>query len=165
MLIGKVYRSQSGWSAWWLLWQNGAELARWPVTKSDARQVIASGADSTADYFAKRDRVYLDAGKSGLVAMEIQSINSVQDYVRAMSFLQTHASLNNVALSSANADAIALHVNLKSGITAFRGLMRSSTVLEPLGSVPAKPRNADSPNAVSSTVSDVQMIEKFALKK
>lgn len=165
MLIGKVYRSQSGWSAWWLLWQDGAELARWPVTKPDARQVIATGADNTADFFAKRDRVYLNAGKSGLVAMEIQSIENVQDYVRMMSFLQTHASVNNVALNSASPNNVALKVDLKSGITAFRGLMRSSTVLQPIGSVPATPKKSDTSSDPTDVANDVTMIEKFALKK
>ena len=74
MLIGKIYRSVSGWSAWWSLWQDGVELTRWPVTEPDARGVIASGADNTANFFAKRDGGRLNAGRSGIVLMEIVSV-------------------------------------------------------------------------------------------
>lgn len=165
MLIGKVYRSQSGWSAWWLLWQNGAELARWPVTKPDARQVIATGADYSADYYAKRDGVFLQAGKSGVVAMEIQSVETVQDYVRLMTFLQTQASVKNVLVTSASADNVDLNVDLKSGVNAFRGLMRSSSVLQPLGAVAKNTTIANTSNNSTDTANNVVVIERFALKK
>ena len=165
MLIGKVYRSQSGWSAWWLLWQNGAELARWPVTKPDARQVIASGADYSADYYAKRDSVLLEAGQSGVVAMEIQSVETVQDYVRLMAFLQTHASVKNVVVTSASAENVDLSVDLKSGVNAFRGLMRSSLVLQPLGAVAKNTTDANLTNNPTDSANNVLVIERFALKK
>jgi hypothetical protein len=165
MLIGKIYRSQSGWSAWWVLWQNGAELARWPVTKPDARQVIASGADYTADYYAKRDSVVLEAGKSGLMAMEIQSVETVQDYVRFMTFLQTHAAVKSVVVTSASANNVDLNVDLKSGVNAFRGLMRSSVVLEPLGAVAKNNIDRNVLENSTNSANDVLVIERFALKK
>lgn len=133
LLVGKVYRSVSGWSAWWVLWQDGAELGRWPVTKPDARSVIASGADAVADYFAKRDAAHLDAGRSGVVRMEIADVRTLEDYVRVISFLQTHASVRRVDVELAAPDRLALRVDLRSGVNAFRGLMRTSSVLQPLG--------------------------------
>ena len=161
MLIGKVYRSQSGWSAWWLLWQDGAELARWPVTEPDARQVIATGADVTANFFAKRDATRMDAGKSGEIAMEIESVETLQDFVRLMSFLQNHASVRNVEVIGVNAGSIALRVDLKSGINAFRGLMRSGSVLQPLG--PVFSNSAQSTSA--EPVNTVSSVEHFSLNK
>ena len=161
MLIGKVYRSQSGWSAWWLLWQDGAELARWPVTEPDARQVIATGADVAANYFAKRDATRMDAGKSGEIAMEIESVETTQDFVRLMSFLQNHASVRNVEVLGVNAGSLALRVDLKSGINAFRGLMRSGSVLQPLG--PVFSNSAQSTSA--EPVNTVSAVEHFSLNK
>lgn len=133
LLIGKVYRSVSGWSAWWVLWQDGAELGRWPATKADARSVIGSGADVVADYFAKRDASHLDAGRSGMVRMEITGVDTVEDYVRTISFLQTHASVRSVDVEIATAGKLSLRVDLRSGVNAFRGLMRSSNTLQPIG--------------------------------
>lgn len=162
LLIGKVYRSVSGWSAWWVLWQDGAELGRWPVTKADARSVIASGADAVADYFAKRDASHLDAGRSGMVRMEITGIETVEDYVRAISFLQTHASVRSVDVELAMSGKLALRVDLRSGVNAFRGLMRSSATLQPLGSsriTLPKPADADNDAPLPT-----DSIERFQLK-
>ena len=162
MLVGKVYRSVSGWSAWWLLWQDGAELSRWPVTEADARKVIASGADRTAEYFAKRDSSVLDAGRSGVVRMEISGINALSDYVRAIGFLQTHPSVRAVDVDVAMPGKLVLRVDLRSGVNAFRGLMRSNNTLQPLGPVsialPAAP--GDGPDALPRSES----VERYLLR-
>lgn len=164
MLIGKVYRSVSGWSAWWSLWQDGAELARWPVTEPDARSVIATGADNTANFFAKRDSGRLDAGRSGLVMMEIISVDSMTDYARAMTFLQTHPSIRSVEVMLAAPGKLGLRVDLRSGVNAFRGLMRSSTTLQPLGAGSVTVPAAADADGTDVPISNVQVIERFALK-
>ncbi|WP_297800715.1 DUF2066 domain-containing protein [Arenimonas sp. GDDSR-1] len=162
MLIGKVYRSVSGWSAWWLLWQDGAELSRWPVTEADARKVIATGADRTADYFAKRDALPLDAGRAGVVRMEISGVNSLADYVRALGFLQTHASVRGVDVDVAMPGKLLLRVDLRSGVNAFRGLMRTNSTLQPLGAVsialPAAPGDA------GEGVPRTESVERYLLR-
>lgn len=160
MLIGKVYRSVSGWSAWWALWQDGAELARWPITDTEARNVIAAGADNAANYFAKRDSSRLDAGRAGVVRMEISGIQSLADYVSAMGFLQTHASVRAVDVEVATPGKLLLRVDLRSGVVAFRGLMRSSKVLQPLGSALLPPTvGADGESLPPEAV------ERFMLKR
>lgn len=160
MLLGKVYRSVSGWSAWWVLWQDGTELARWPATDAEARNVIAAGADNAADYFAKRDSSRLDAGRAGVVRMEITGIDSLSDYVRAMGFLQTHASVRAVDVEVAMPGKLLLRVDLRSGVVAFRGLMRSSKVLQPLGA-------ALLPGATGADGESLppEAVERFMLKR
>jgi hypothetical protein len=161
LLIGKVYRSVSGWSAWWLLWQDGVELGRWPATKADARAVIATGADAVADYFAKRDASHLNAGRSGVNRMEILGVDTLDDYVRAISFLQTHPSVRSVDVEVAAPGKLSLRVDLRSGVNAFRGLMRSSNTLQPLGAsrVPL-PKPA---NAIEGDPLPTDSIERFQL--
>ncbi|MEO6171878.1 MAG: DUF2066 domain-containing protein, partial [Arenimonas sp.] len=87
-VIGKVYRSVSGWSAQWLMTQDGTEVARWVDTKADPRQVIASGADGAADAIAKRDGVYLNTGVAGKYRIDIAGVNDSQDFIRLMGYLQ-----------------------------------------------------------------------------
>jgi len=164
MLIGKIYRSVSGWSAWWSLWQDGVELTRWPVTEPDARGVIASGADNTANFFAKRDGGRLNAGRSGIVMMEIVSVDSLADYARAMTYLQTHASIRSVEVMIATPGKLGLQVDLRSGVNAFRGLMRSSNTLQPLGASTVTLSAATPVEATETLPPNVQVIERFALK-
>jgi hypothetical protein len=164
MLIGRIYRSTSGWSAWWSLWQDGVELTRWPVTEPDARKVIASGADNTAAFFAKRDSGRLNAGRSGIVMMEVVSINSANDYARVITFLETHASVRDVEVMMASPGKLGLQVDLRSGVNAFRGLMRSGGTLQPLGSGTVSLPAPESADGAETPLSNVQVIERFMLK-
>lgn len=164
MLIGRIYRSTSGWSAWWSLWQDGAELTRWPVTESDARKVIASGADNTAAFFAKRDSGRLNAGRSGIVMMEVVSVDSVNDYARVITFLETHASVRDVEVLMAAPGKLGLQVDLRSGVNAFRGLMRSGSTLQPLGSGTVSMPAPETADGAEAPLSNVQVIERFSLK-
>lgn len=164
MLIGRIYRSVSGWSAWWSLWQDGAELTRWPVTEPDARKVIASGADNTAAFFAKRDSGRLDAGRSGIVMMEVLSVDSANDYARAITFLETHASVRDVEVMLAAPGKLGLQVDLRSGVNAFRGLMRSGSTLQPLGPGTVSMPALESSDGTEVPLPTVQAVERFMLK-
>ena len=164
MLIGRIYRSTSGWSAWWSLWQDGAELTRWPVTESDARKVIASGADNTAAFFAKRDSGRLNAGRSGIVMMEVVSVDSANDYARVITFLESHASVRDVEVLMAAPGKLGLQVDLRSGVNAFRGLMRSGSTLQPLGSGTVSMPAPETADGAEAPLSNVQVIERFSLK-
>ena len=53
-LIGKVYRSDGGWKGDWIFVDNGKVLSTWSTTDTDARRVIAAGADGAADALTKR---------------------------------------------------------------------------------------------------------------
>ena len=101
LLIGKVYRSVSGWSAWWVLVQNGAEVARWPVTDADHRRVIAAGADGAANALAKRDAVYLDTGPAGLYAIEVVGIDRQDEYLKLMRYLGSLSVVRKVNVTRA----------------------------------------------------------------
>ncbi len=166
-LIGKVYRSVSGWSAWWALWQDNEELARWPVTKADARAVIATGADNVADYLAKRDATRLDEGRSGLVYMEINGIRSTEDYARGIGYLQTHASVRDLDIVRAEPGRLLVRVDLRSGVNAFRGLMRSGSTLQPLGQAPlssADIRSSATDDADADNTDVEASLERFSLR-
>src|SRR5688572_13592700 len=86
-LLGKVYRSVSGWSGWWLLVQGGQEVARWPVTDPDPKKVIAAGAEGAANALAKRDAVFLDTGPAGVYAIEVSGVRHQADYLKLMRYL------------------------------------------------------------------------------
>jgi len=130
-LIGKVYRSVSGWSAWWVLSQAGVELGRWPVTDADPRKVIASGADPVADAIAKRDAVYLEAGPAGAQAIEITGVDSQADFIRVMAYLQTLAIVKRVQVDAASADSLKLTLELGVGLRGFSTMLMTGDMLEP----------------------------------
>jgi hypothetical protein len=128
-LIGKMYRSVSGWSAWWVLSQGGVELGRWPVTNADPRLVIASGADPVADALAKRDAVALDAGPAGVVAIEVQGVSGQADFLKLAAYLETLAIVRKVDVLEASPEHLRLSLDLSVGLKGFRSLVATGSVL------------------------------------
>jgi len=128
-LIGKVYRSQAGWTADWLLMQDGSELARWSIEDADARRVISSGADPTADAFAARDAVHLNTGPAGTYAIDVVGIDDQDDFLRLMGYLQALAIVRKVTIVEAAPDRLRLQLAMNIGMKGFRGLVDNGTTL------------------------------------
>lgn len=129
-LIGKMYRSKSGWSAWWVLSQGGVELGRWPVTNADPKYVLSSGADPVADALAKRDAVYLDIGPAGNYLVEVSGVDSSADFLRLMSYLQSLAIVRKIAVVQADDRSLRMSLELSTGLKGLRLLADSGTVLQ-----------------------------------
>jgi hypothetical protein len=146
-LVGKMYRSVSGWSAWWVLSQGGAEITRWPVTIADPQQVIASGADGAADALAKRDTQRLNVGTPGVFAIDLFGIRTGEDFVRAMGYLQTLAVVRRVQVDVAEAGRLRLQLDLAVGLRGFNALIASGDTLrgEGLPEPPVVETSADAP--------------------
>jgi uncharacterized protein len=130
-VLGKVYRSVSGWSAQWVMTQNGAEVARWVDTKADPRQVIASGANGAADALAKRDAVYFASGAAGKYRVDISGIYDGNGYIRVMTYLQQMAVIKRVQVLQASPEGMRVELDMSTGINGFNSLIKSDGVLKP----------------------------------
>lgn len=144
-LMGKMYRSVSGWSCWWILVQAGAEVARWPMTDADPRKVIASGADPAADAFARRDAVFLDIGPAGKYAIDVVGVQTRDDYLRVLAYVQSLPVVRRVDVVEAAPDHLRLMLDLGVGLKGFRALVASDDTLQP-------PEDADTAQATPAPV-------------
>jgi hypothetical protein len=135
-LLGKVYRSKSGWSGWWLLLQGGNEVARWPVTDPDPKRVIAAGAEGAANALAKRDAVYLDTGPAGLYAIEVSGVRQQADYLRLMRYLGGLSVVRRVNVIRAEPDKVQLALDLSVGAKGFRTLVAAGDALQAVAAAP-----------------------------
>ena len=130
-LIGKIFRQPPGWTAAWLLTQDGVELARWSFADSDPKRVIASGVDEGANAIAKRDAIALDIGVAGLYSIEVVGVNSQSDFIRLMSYLQTLAVIRKVTVLQATPEQLRLQLDLGVGMKGFRSMVGTGDVLRP----------------------------------
>jgi len=128
-LIGKIYRSVSGWSAWWVLSRAGVELGRWPMTNADPRIVIASGADPVADAIARRDALALDAGPAGVFPIEVEGVAKQSDFLKVVTYLETLAIVRKVDVLEASPEHLRFALELSVGLKGFRSLVNSGSVL------------------------------------
>ena len=128
-VLGKVYRSVSGWSAQWVMTQDGSEVARWVDTKADPRQVIASGADGAADAIAKRDSVYLNTGVAGKYRIDVVGVNESGDFIRLMGYLQQMAIVRRVQVIQATPELLRLELDMNVGMKGFNTMIGSGGTL------------------------------------
>lgn len=158
-VLGKVYRSVSGWSAQWVMTQGGTEVARWVATKADPRQVIASGADGAADAIAKRDSVYLNTGVAGKYRIDVAGVNNSQDFIRLMGYLQQLAIVRRVQVVQATPELLRLELDMNAGIKSFRTMIGSGSTLRSAG----QPTSVDSSDEAEPVV-EVKSVPRFVLQ-
>ncbi len=158
-LIGKVYRSVSGWSAQWVMTQDGTEVARWVATKADPRQVIATGADGAADAIAKRDSVYLNTGVAGKYRIDVVGVDNSQDFVRLMGYLQQLAIVRRVQVVQATPEMLRLELDMNAGIKGFRTMIGSGSILRS-----ADLESTPSSNDESEPVVETKSVPRFVLQ-
>lgn len=158
-VIGKVYRSVSGWSAQWVMTQDGVEVARWVDTKADPRQVIASGADGAADAIAKRDSVYLNTGVAGKYRIDVVGVDNSQDFVRLMGYLQQMAIVKRVQVIQASPELLKLELDMNVGMKGFYTLIGSGDTLR------STDGNITSDNSDETTPSpETKSVPRFVLQ-
>jgi len=157
-LLGKMYRSVSGWSIWWVLSQDGAEIARFPVTDADPQRAIASGADFVAEALAKRDAVYLPIGAGGSYLIDVVGIASQADFLRVMAYLQNQAIVQKVNVVEVAPDHLRLQLDLRVGVRGFRVLVESGDTLRALDDMPIPGDSGALP------VDDANAVPRFGLK-
>ncbi len=148
-LVGRVYRAGSGWSADWQLSQGGTQLAQWSFSDVEARRVIASGADTAADTIAKRDSVYLDIGPAGSYAIDVVNVESSDDFVRLMAYLQRVAIVKRVTVVEAADARLRLQLDLSIGLRGFRTMVETDDTLQ---SLPDSDQAPTLPGAIAAPV-------------
>jgi hypothetical protein len=159
-LMGKMYRSVSGWSIWWVLSQDGVEIARWPVTEADPQRAIATGADGAADALSKREAVYLPIGTAGTYLIDVVGIAGQDDFLRVMSYLQNQPVVQKASVVEVTPDHLRLQLDLRVGVRGFRVLAESGDTLRALDDGSSVPDSSALPDAPTVTNS----VPRFGLK-
>jgi hypothetical protein len=161
LLLGKMYRSVSGWSIWWVLMQGGVEIVRWPVTDADPQRAIATGADGVADALAKREAVYLPIGASGSYLIDVVGVANQVDFLRVMAYLQNQPVVQKASVVEVTPEHLRLQLDLRVGVRGFRVLAESGDTLRALDDAPDSAQNGTTPS-VGSASNDA--VPRFGLK-
>lgn len=137
-LVGKLYRSPGGWTADWIFVDKGKVLARWSESGASARQVLATGADGTADALMKRyGKPAEDTGPAGVYRVLFTGIDSTEDYVRLSGYLQKLAVVRRLSPVRATAQGIEMDLELISGLSGFERMVGRDDVLIDMDVEPA----------------------------
>ncbi|WP_425605669.1 DUF2066 domain-containing protein [Pseudoxanthomonas daejeonensis] len=122
-LIGKLYRSGSGWTADWTFVDSGRVLATRSVSDSDARRAMASGADVAAEALFQRYAKALPSEPSGTYRVAFTGLRSAEDYLRVSAMLQKMPVVRRIAPARADGERVEFDLDLLTGMTGFQRML------------------------------------------
>jgi len=129
-LIGKLYRSGSGWKADWIFVDNGRELSRWSEEDGDARRAMATGADGGADALIRRYAKASAASEPTAQRIVFTGVRSGGDYLRLSAALQRMSVVRAIRPVHATADRLELELDLLTGLAGFRRMANADVLVE-----------------------------------
>ncbi|GAB3103897.1 DUF2066 domain-containing protein [Lysobacter terrae] len=131
-LVGKVYRSDAGWKGDWTFVDNGKVLSSWSTTDTDARRVIATGADGAADALTKRYAKRGTASPPGVYAVTFTGIDSSDDYMRLAGYLDKLGIVGKITPQRATGEGVTFALELTSGLAGFKRMTERDEVIAPV---------------------------------
>jgi len=135
-LIGKLSRSDAGWSADWTFVDSGRVLSTWTSAERDARRAMAAGADGAADALVRRYAKASAAGPAGIYRVVFAGINSSEDYMRLSGYLQGLPVVRRVIPVHATPDGLQVDLDLATGLSGFRRLLNDDVLQDEEGDPP-----------------------------
>lgn len=136
-LVGKLYRTGPTWRGDWIFVDKGRVLARSSTSSSDARTAMSGGADIAADALIRK---YARPGKpvpkppSNEVSdftIQLVGINSSEDYLRAMAWLESQPQIKRVVPVDATADGLHLRISVAGGGAGLATIAANGGVVVP----------------------------------
>ena len=118
-LVGKLYRDAGAWKADWIFVDNGKVLSRWSESGANPRQLMAAGADGSADALMKRYAKRPETGPAGTYRVAFTGLRSADDYVRLSGYLQGLVVVRAMRPASATAQRMEFDLELLSGLRGF----------------------------------------------
>ena len=129
-LIGKLSRKGAGWHADWILVDGGRVLSRWSGDDTDARRVMAAGADGAANALVKRyaRRSGPGVGSPGSYTVSFAGIDNGDDYIRLSALLQKVSVVRAFRPVRAAPGTLDVQLDLTTGLAGFRRLAGDALV-------------------------------------
>ncbi len=154
-LIGKLQRSGGGWVADWTFVDKGKTLSSWQTTHADARRAMAGGAEGAADALFKRYAKAGSGGPAGIYRVRILDVDSADDYLRLIGYLDGVAIVKRVRPVLALPGELQLDLELATGVSGFARLVERGDVLSVVSAGGDGDQQADAKDGDASSGSRV----------
>jgi hypothetical protein len=133
VLVGRAYQIvPEVWESGWELLSQGSSHS-WTMRGGDLQQVLEEGIGETADVLARRfasAAVPLDAGP---VVLAVRGVRTLEDYARTLSYLRELAPVDEVYVSSVEADRVSFAVTASGGRPALEQVIALGRTLSRIG--------------------------------
>lgn len=129
-LVGRMGRSDGGWSAEWVLAEGGVERKRWTFADPNPQRVLASGADPLADALASASAKVVPVGSAETLVARVDGIRDAEDWLVLSAYLQGSPVLKGYDVLEVRADSITLRLALAVDRARFEALVGGGRLLE-----------------------------------
>lgn len=129
-LVGKLYRSEGGWTADWIFVDGGRVLSKWSSQQPDARRALAAGADGAADALVRKYAKRSPSGTPGPQRILVTGIGSSQDLINLSAKLQGISVVRRITPVRATPETLELELDLSTGLPGFRRLIGNDVLVE-----------------------------------
>lgn len=135
VLVGRLYKDPGGfWGVRWSLYsgkgsQDGTAVV-WEAQHQTPAEAVSEGLAVTADSLAKEFAVHYHASddQQGLV-LEIQDVNTLQDYARVNRYLESLEPVTQLIPSRVDAGRLRLELQVRGGIESLHQIIALGRVL------------------------------------
>lgn len=132
VIVGRLSWTGSVWKGDWSLFVDNSAYS-WSLSGSDYNSVIADGVDHSADKIGKHYAVLERTDSTGPhLLVEINNIDSVQNYRKIQKFLGGLAAVKQTQLVRLDQENVVFRVDLRGNIDDFVKLVAIDRKLEPL---------------------------------
>lgn len=135
-LIGKLYRSNGGWTGEWMFVDGGRILNQWTVEQPDARRAMAAGADGAADALVRRYAKAESVGPPSVARVVFTGIDNSEDFMRLSGYLQGMPVVRRITPVRATPQGLEVDLDLATGMSGFRRLLDADVLLDEEGEPP-----------------------------
>src|SRR5690606_24185557 len=129
-LVGKLYRDDDGWTADWIMVDNGRELSSWSSHDRSALRAMAGGADGAADALSARYAKAEPIGEPGRHEVMFSGIDSSEDYMRLVAWLRAQSVVRDVRPLRAAGDRLEVELDLATGLAGLRRVLDGELLVE-----------------------------------
>jgi hypothetical protein len=131
-IVGRLSWTGSEWKGDWSVFVDNAAYG-WSLSGSDYNTLVAQGIDLSADMIGKHYAVLERTGITGPgLLVEINNVNSVQDYRKIQTFLQDLTAVRHVHIARVDQGNVAFAIDLRGNIDDFKRLVSTDRRLEPV---------------------------------
>ena len=139
VLAGRLSLRSGTWRVRWTLYQGGGEAVNWESAASVPQDVLEAGIDGAADVLAKRFAQVLSDTASTTVLMTVTNIATLDDYARAMNYLQSLAGVMEAGVVRVKAGSVTFRILTRCSDTGLAQTIALGSVLSAVGSDTAAP--------------------------
>lgn len=153
VLAGRMTQRGNAWRVRWTLFQANEEPAQWEIAGDLRLDVLEAGIDGAADVLGKRFAQLLSDTASNIVLMTVIDIATLDNYARAMRYLQSLDEVAEVGVVRMEANSVTFRVAARSTTASLTRAIALGKKFAPIvSSVIEDPLAADAPQVTTEVV-------------